>query len=189
MRLASLASIKSIRPLRVHPLSPVGMKILSRLWRLWSACLLATSVLAGTRFSGTLHGFPVNPYDPLCAMSCLRSLYGLTLSCSSMGDTVGMMSMVTTSACWADNTHYLTSLAWCMHTRCAEYNIANSKLEYLWETKSTGQSDAGEIGVPAKWSYSEALTNIASPPMIQLTPTDEWLNDTSLVSPLVYQKQ
>ena len=152
-------------------------------------CLLVTSVLAGTPFQGALNGFPVNPYDPFCAMSCLRSLYGLTLSCSSTGDTVGVMSMVTTSACWAMNTPYLTSLAWCMHTRCAEYNVAASKLEHFWETESTGQSDAGETSVPAKWSYSEALANIPIPPTNQLTPTDKWLNETSLVSPLIYQEQ
>ena len=184
MGLASLASIKSVR--RLHPLSSVGMKTFSRLGSAW---LLATSVLAATPFEGVLNGFPVNPYDPFCAMSCLRSLYSLSLSCSSMGDTVGMMTMVTTSACWAENTPYLTSLAWCMHTRCAEYNIPMSKFEYFWETQSTGQSSAGEIGVPAKWSYSETLANISSPPTIQLTPMDKWLNNTSLVSPLVYQEQ
>lgn len=100
-----------------------------------------------------------------------------------------MMTMTTTSACWAENTPYLTSLAWCMHIKCSEYNITNSKLEYFWETETTGQSNAGEIGVPPKWSYSEALANIASPPTNQLTPTDTWLNETSIVSALVYQEQ
>lgn len=163
------------------------MKVSLFLWSAW--LLLHTSVLASVPFQGALNGFPVNPYDPFCAMSCLRSLYGLTLSCSSMGDTVGMMDMVTTSACWAENTPYLTSLAWCMHTKCADRNVLNSKLEYFWENQATGQSNAGQIGVPAKWSYSEALANIPSPPTIEITPEDMVLNDTSLVSPLVYQEQ
>lgn len=156
---------------------------------LWSAWLLVPPVLAGAPFQSALNGFPANPYDPFCAMSCLRSLYSLRLSCSSTGDTVGMMTMKTSSACWAENTPYLTSLAWCMHTKCSEYNVKNSKLEYFWETESTGQSDAGETGVPPKLSYTEALANITSPPTIQLTPEDTWLNDTSLVSPLVYEEQ
>ncbi|RWQ95331.1 hypothetical protein C8Q69DRAFT_492174 [Paecilomyces variotii] len=156
---------------------------------LWSAWLLVPPVLAGAPFQSALNGFPANPYDPFCAMSCLCSLYSLRLSCSSTGDTVGMMTMKTSSACWAENTPYLTSLAWCMHTKCSEYNVKNSKLEYFWETESTGQSDAGETGVPPKWSYTEALANITSPPTIQLTPEDTWLNDTSLVSPLVYEEQ
>ncbi|KAJ9192847.1 hypothetical protein DTO164E3_7993 [Paecilomyces variotii] len=167
-------------------LVPSSMKITLPLWSAW---LLVPPVLAGALFQSALNGFPANPYDPFCAMSCLRSLYSLRLSCSSTGDTVGMMTMKTSSACWAENTPYLTSLAWCMHTKCSEYNVKNSKLEYFWETESTGQSDAGETGVPPKWSYTEALANITSPPTIQLTPEDTWLNDTSLVSPLVYEEQ
>lgn len=58
---------------------------------------------------GSLDGYPLQPYAPFCAMSGLRSLYGLELSCSSKGDTIGMLTMTTTSACWAENTPYLTS--------------------------------------------------------------------------------
>ena len=76
-----------------------------------------------------------------------------------------------------------------MHTKCTDSNILNSKLEYFWENQATGQSNAGQIGVRAKWSYSEALANIASPPTIELSPEDMSLNDTCLVSPLVYQEQ
>ena len=164
------------------------MKTFSLFYSLW---LLTRSVLVlgGAPFQGVLNGFPANPYDPYCAMSCLRSLYTLMLSCSSKGDTVGMMTAMTSSACWAENTPYLTSLAWCMHAKCGEYNIKNSKLELFWETQATGQSSAGEIGVPPKWSYSDALANVPSPPTVQLTPTDTSLNDTSLVPPLIYRKQ
>ncbi|KAK6538170.1 hypothetical protein TWF694_011052 [Orbilia ellipsospora] len=136
-----------------------------------------------------LTGFPANPYDPYCAMSCLRSLSSLMLDCSSMGDTIGMMTMSTTSACWAVNKPYLTSLAWCMHTKCAEYNVPNSKLEWFWETEATGQTTAGAVTVPPKWSYAEALAQITEPPTFQLLPTDMDLNTTALVPPLVYRKQ
>lgn len=162
------------------------MNALSHLWPVW---LLAASALAGVPFQGALNGFPANPYDPFCAMTCLRSLYGLTLSCSSKGDTIGMMTMTTTSACWAENTPYLTSLAWCMHIQCAQYDIPNSKFELFWETETTGQSSAGQIGVPPKWSYAESLGKIPTPPKAQLTPDDTWLNETSLVPPLVYEEQ
>ena len=76
-----------------------------------------------------------------------------------------------------------------MHVKCADRSIMNSKLEYFWENQATGQSSAGQIGVPAKWSYSEALANILDTPTFELTPEDMALNDTSLVSPLVYQEQ
>ena len=88
--------------------------------------LLATSVAASVPFQGALNGFPANPYDPFCAMSCLRSLYDLTLSCSSTGDTIGMVTFTTSSACWAENTPYLTSLAWCTESLITVIFVSNT---------------------------------------------------------------
>ncbi|KAJ6257546.1 Ferric/cupric reductase transmembrane component [Drechslerella dactyloides] len=147
--------------------------------------MLATSV-AG---QGQLNGFPASPYDPFCAMSCLRSLSSLMLDCSSMGQTIGMMTMSTTSDCWASNTPYLTSLAWCMHTKCAAYDVPKSKLEWFWETEATGQTKAGAVTVPAKWSYAEALAHVVEPVTVQLKAGDMDLNATSIVSPDVYLRQ
>ncbi|KUJ15353.1 uncharacterized protein LY89DRAFT_783518 [Mollisia scopiformis] len=164
------------------------MKLSSLFWTAW---VLASSVLAGTPFQGSINGMPVNPYYPFCAMTCLRSIYGLTLSCSTMdAGTLGMMKMETTSACWAENTPYLTSLAWCMNQKCAEYNNTVAELEYFWETEATGQSNAGQTGVPPKWSYSQSLANVsASPPTTVLAANATWLNSTSLVNPLVYLEE
>ena len=150
-----------------------------------SVCLLVTSVVG----EGELTGFPANPYNPYCAMSCLRSLYTLKLSCSSMGETVGMMTMMTSPSCWASNTPYLTSLAWCMHTKCAEFGVPNSKLESFWEQEATGQSTAGVKTVPAKWSFAEALANVPRSPIKQLSVDDADLNTTSLVPPDMYRMQ
>ena len=149
------------------------------------ACLLATSVLA----EGELTGFPANPYDPYCAMSCLRSLSSLMLDCSSGGEMLGMMMMMTSSECWANSTPYLTSLAWCFKTKCAEFAVPVSKLERFWETDATGQTSAGVKVVPAKWSYAETLTHIEEPPTFRLAATDVDLNQTSLVNERVYLAQ
>ncbi|KAK6336195.1 hypothetical protein TWF696_001758 [Orbilia brochopaga] len=151
----------------------------------WATSMLVASVTG----QGQLNGFPANPYDPFCAMACLRSLTSLMLDCSSMGDTVGMMTMSTTSACWATNTPYLTSLAWCMHTKCAPYHVSNSKFEFFWETQATGQTTAGVKIVPPKWSYAEALAKVVEPVTVQLAASDMDLNATSIVSPDVYLKQ
>lgn len=137
-----------------------------------------------------LTGYPANAYDPYCAMSCVRSLYGLLLSCSSQGDRVGMVTSPTSSECWATNTPYLTSLAWCMNTTCSEFDIPTSKLEWFWETEATGQSTAGQVLVPPKWSYAIALSNVnPKPPANQLAANDTYLNVTSVVSPTVYEEQ
>ncbi len=156
-----------------------------KLSTIWPACLLIRVV-----FGQGLTGFPANPYDPYCAMSCLRSLYSLLLSCSSTGDTIGMVTNPTSSSCWAGNTPYLTSLAWCIHAQCAEFDVPNSKLEWFWETEATGQSTAGEQLVPPKWSYAMALANVnPQPPTNHLAATATELNVTSLVSPDVYLEQ
>jgi hypothetical protein len=153
----------------------------------FAACLLTfPSVLA----EGELTGFPANPYDPFCAMSCLRSLSSLMLACSDGGEMVGMHAMMTSSSCWASDTAYLTSLAWCMHDMCStELNIANSKLEAFWESDATGQQSAGVKTVKPKWSYAEALAQVEGKPTVQLTRADKDLNATSLVSPDVYKAQ
>jgi hypothetical protein len=170
---------------------PSSLAIMNLFSLLCSAWLLAPSTFAGTPFQGAINGMPVNPYYPFCAMTCLRSISSLILSCSTMdAGTVGMMAMLTPTSCWAENTPYLTSLAWCMHEKCTEYNNTVAELEHFWETEATGQSNAGQAGIPPKWSYSEALANVsASPPTTVLDPTATWLNTTSLVNPLVYIKQ
>jgi hypothetical protein len=146
MRVASLLpgriSSPSLNlPTGIHP--NLTMKFSSIIW---STCLLTTSVLA----QSGLTGLPTNPYDPYCAMACLRSLYTLNLACSTSGGTLGMLTFTTSSECWATNTPYLTSLAWCINTKCAQYDESASKLEYFWENQATGQSDAGVATVPAK---------------------------------------
>jgi hypothetical protein len=153
---------------------------------LLAICLLSTSVST----EGKLTGFPANPYDPYCAMSCLRSLSSLMLACSDGGEQVGMHAMMTSSACWASDTPYLTSLAWCMHEECSvRLHIPNSKLEKFWESDTTGQQSAGVRTVEPKWSYAEALAEVHGKPTVQLTKNDMSLNATALVSPEVYAAQ
>jgi hypothetical protein len=103
---------------------------------------------------------------------------------------VGMHAIMTSSTCWASNTPYLTSLAWCMHEKCSvELSIPNSKLEAFWESDATGQKSAGVKTVKPKWSYAEALAGVKERPKIQLTKEDMHLNATALVAPNVYQAQ
>ncbi|KAI0472640.1 ferric reductase like transmembrane component-domain-containing protein [Xylariaceae sp. FL0804] len=165
----------------------------------WLAVLLLLLLPAVVTGQQGLTGFPTNIYDPFCAMACLRSISSLALSCSATdaaGQRVGMVAFSTSSACWASNTPYLTTLAWCMHARCGadddDGNVppAASRLELFWETQATGQSSAGVATVPAKWSYAETLARVvARPPAVQLTAEDTELNETSLVPPETYRMQ
>ena len=154
------------------------------------ACILtAKSVLALAPQNGLI-GFPANAYDPFCATSCLRSFASLMLDCSNTtGDMLGMMVMTTSTECYASNTPFLTSVAWCTHVKCAGLDLAPSELESWWETVVTGQQAAGVSTVPPKWSYQESLAQVAKPPTLQLAAADTDLNTTSLVSEAVYLGQ
>lgn len=155
------------------------------LWTIWLAIDAATA--ASTEYG--LTGFPANSYDPVCATACLRSFSTLTLSCSSEGVTVGMVTFETSTECYAVNTPFLTSVAWCAHTKCASVEPSASLMEYWWYMQITGQRSAGVVAVPAKWTYAEALAQVTTPPTTQLDAMDTSLNVTSLAPPSVYEAQ
>jgi hypothetical protein len=100
-----------------------------------------------------------------------------------------MVALTTSPECWATNDPYLTSLAYCMKTECAKYNVRNSKSESFWELQATGQTNAGVKSVSAKWSYAEALAQLTSPPTAMLAKNATWLNETSLINPATYLSQ
>lgn len=145
------------------------------------------AILGGQVSAQLLSGFGQTPYMPLCAESCLRSLSSLMLDCTVMDDRAGGHSHMapTTPDCFAENTPFLTTLAWCMRTKCAEHNVANSEIQHFWELKATSSSS-----VPAKWSYAEALTHAdPSPPTYKISDTDVYLNESSLVNDNTYLAQ
>lgn len=154
----------------------------------WATFLFTTAVYAASTEYG-LTGFPASSYDPTCATACLRSFSMLTLNCSSEGATVGMVTFQTSTECYATNAAFLTSVAWCAHTKCADYAPSASLMEYWWYMQITGQRSAGAPAVPAKWTYGEALAQVDTPPTVQLDAMDTSLNTTSLAAPDVYEPQ
>ena len=134
-----------------------------------------------------LVGYGLFPYDPLCAESCLRSLTGYTLECTMPAMDHGHMMMMASSTnpdCFARDTAFLTTVAWCLSTKCAEYIVPVSKLQAYWEKFVTGSST-----VPAKWTCPNALSKVTSPPTHVLNSSDTDLTVTSIVSPDLYLKQ
>lgn len=151
----------------------------------FSAILLAS--LLTRPVLGALVGYGIYPYSPPCAFACHRSLSSLTLQCSSdmaSGSHMGGHSDMISPQCRAGDTSWLTTLAWCMRTKCADYHISTSNLEAFWEVQSTGDSS-----VAPKWGYSTTLFNIAQTPTRELTRVDDSLNSTVLVNPAVYEAQ
>ena len=126
-----------------------------------------------------LIGFGFSPYHPLCAESCLRSFTSYMLSCSPSSDGHSHSHMsATPPECYAKDTAFLTSVAWCFSGKCADSGVPISKLQAFWEQFVTGSPK-----VTPKWTYSVALANVdPTPPTYQLTAVDTDLNQTSLVS-------
>lgn len=124
--------------------------------------------------------------DPACAFGCTGSLAGFALACStedhsSDGGGHGHGSpIVTTSSCRAGDEPYLTTVAWCISTKCAPFGVPISRLEEVWELEVTG-----DPSVRAKWSYTEALLNVDGPPTRMLAMGDK-LNAT-LLAPASWQ--
>ncbi|PTB64869.1 ferric reductase-like transmembrane component [Trichoderma citrinoviride] len=144
-----------------------------------AACVLSSWAHGA---SALLEGFGRTSYDPLCAESCLRSFTSLMLPCTEMeGDSMGMM--VTSPSCRAENTPFLTSVAWCMSDKCV--NVPASKLEAYWEDWVTGDK-----AIQPKWTFSEALFKVdPRPPVLELKSSDTTLNASSIVAPTTYLSQ
>jgi hypothetical protein len=110
-----------------------------------------------------LTGIDTWPNSPFCAHACYGSLSSYRLSCSVIhGDPDDHDAHVMTSAdCRADNFDFLTSLAWCLSTKCED--LSTSELETFWEATSTG-----DPAVQPVWSYRQALANITAEPTMEL---------------------
>ncbi|RBQ82679.1 hypothetical protein VDGD_07588 [Verticillium dahliae] len=116
-------------------------------------------------------------YKLPCAFACNGAISNNALSCSSMMEMEGMDDMpATTPECRANDTSFLTTLAWCFKSKCAEFNVPVSKLQKFWEEEATGEPTA-----PPEWSYPAALQSIQEAPTKILTMHDS-LNLTALTS-------
>ncbi|KAK4461312.1 ferric reductase-like transmembrane component [Cladorrhinum samala] len=144
-----------------------------------SACPASGQLLAG-------YGF--YPYEPLCAESCYRALSSYMLDCTPTAaghDHDHGHGAATPPECYAANTPFLTTVAWCFHTKCEQNGVPVSKIQWFWERSVTGSPS-----VQAKWTYSTALDHVdPRPPASQLNDSHTYLNDTSIVSPVAYLKQ
>lgn len=146
---------------------------------MWSAFVLGLACLGfapGT--TAALIGMGIDMYNPPCAHACRRAVESNLLSCSSHEHSGGHMhgaSEATTPECRAGDTAYLTTLAWCMSTNCAEYQTPTSRLEKFWETETTGDPK-----VLSKWDYGTTLQNITPRPVREVTENDT-LDFTAIV--------
>jgi hypothetical protein len=85
------------------------------------------------------------------------------------------------TACMSNNTAYLTSLAWCIHSHCGE-GIKMYKIEKFWETLMIYEAES------LRYSYPEALAQVdTKKPPKPMSPEETVLNRTISMDDEAYQ--
>lgn len=124
-------------------------------------------------------GHGIKMYQPSCAFACRAAIASAPLSCSEEGGHGGHMGhgggMMTTPDCRASDTPFLTTLAWCMHSTCTQFNIEAWRLERYWRGKATG-----DAAVVPKWTYEQSLQQVTQRPRQEVNQT-KTLNFTAIV--------
>jgi hypothetical protein len=133
-------------------------------------------------------GFGISLYQDLCCQACHDSLSSLHLTCTTfddggmgdMGDMGGMGDMgmmgTTSAECYANNTAWLQTMAYCIQQNCnADGYPADKQAECF---------SAQAVGGASTPTFHDSLP--ATPPTIELASNATWLNVTSLVNGDVY---
>lgn len=135
-------------------------------------------------------GFGISMFPDLCCQACHDSLSSLYLTCTTfddgdmsddgmgdMGDTGGMGMMgMTSDECYATNTAWLQTMAYCIQQKCnADGYPAEKQAECF---------SAQAIGGASTPTFLDSLP--ATPPTVELADDAIWLNVTSLVNHDIY---
>lgn len=135
-----------------------------------------------------LPGYGNSPFDPICAQACLQTLRPYWLNCTDLElakKPFDYAAPSTSPSCYGSDPAFLTSAAWCVHSRCPP-DTKVAKLEAYWQMAATAATRLRTLP-PPKWSYTVALGKVdPKPPKNQLTVDDVWLNETSLLPEVAY---
>ncbi|KAH7312520.1 ferric reductase like transmembrane component-domain-containing protein [Stachybotrys elegans] len=130
----------------------------------------------------------IDSYDnhPFCATACYAALSSAPLECSEVhGDSHGDHGhghghVMTSADCRRGNVPFLTSLAWCISSKCGEVDdLTTGEIEEFWD-----RTASGDPNVSPAWTYSVALANISYPPTVDLGHGE--LMNTTVVPPFFW---
>ncbi|KAF2000908.1 ferric reductase transmembrane component 4 [Amniculicola lignicola CBS 123094] len=118
-------------------------------------------------------------YLPNCAFACRSTFSSAVLTCTDHDHEGGGHSHgagPTSPECYASDEPWLTTLAYCIKSTCADYNVPAWQLEKYWADKCTNDQ-----AVQPKWTYQQTVEELAKVP----APTkelgeEEMLNFTAL---------
>jgi len=123
------------------------------------------------------------PYsEPYCAWACRAVIGSANLTCTMAGhgggsgghDHSASMGVMTMPSCRANDDAFLTTLAYCIKTRCT--NISVGEIEQYWVKQISGDPT-----VPPKWNYAVTLNHIDGTPNVTYA-SGRTINTTMLVS-------
>jgi hypothetical protein len=101
------------------------------------------------------------PYSqPYCAYACRAVISSANLTCTTMSAGMSMVMMMTpktTADCRAGDEPFLTSLAYCIKSKCPDVPVG--QIEKYWVDQSSG-----DPAVPPKWNYATALEQVNGTP-------------------------
>jgi len=108
--------------------------------------------------------------DPSCAYACRAAISSAPLACSGHGHGGAHShgAPPTSPDCRAEDSPFLTTLAYCISANCQDIPIW--RLEQYWALQATGSP-----AVPAKWDYNTARDQVTTPPnktYVYATPLD-----------------
>jgi hypothetical protein len=151
---------------------------------LLSLALAIRNVSAG---SNGIIGFGLSLYQDQCCQACYDSLSALYLTCTTFDDAASMdmdmgmmkrddmgdMPMGTTSPeCYANNTAWLQTMAYCIQSNCDSHGYPADKQPACFSAHAV-------MGASTP-TFEESLPSVA--PTVMLESDAMWLNVTSLVN-------
>ena|ERR1700753_1848277 len=151
--------------------------------------LLATVVAARSREFHGLIGLGAKLYDLPCGTACYEGIAFNPLVCTPKTSNGHSHSHkharepTTPSSCFAADSSYLTTLAWCIKQNCP--NVETWKIEKFWRHYAVNRKIFPVPPVP-KWTYQESLQNINETPT-QMMGMNTLLNKTMTVNNQKYE--
>lgn len=108
-------------------------------------------------------GYGIELLNPPCAAACRTRISSNELACSvhdggshaSWHGHGPAATYKTDAACYAQDTHFLTSMALCLHSGCGP-EVPSWDLEKYWATTVADLFGAGNAELAPKWLYGEA---------------------------------
>jgi hypothetical protein len=129
-------------------------------------------------------GFGLSLYQDQCCQACYDSLSTLYLTCTTFPsdmstdmDMSGMVMMGTTSAeCYATNSPWLQTMAYCIQSNCDAHGYPADKQATCFSTHAVAGASTP--------TFQESLPSAA--PTVEVEADAMWLNVTSLVNSDTY---